>query len=113
MLLSVVNYIFWSPNNRDLEIAICGSYLKSDKLVHSNLEHEKLFPSYLEVEKFCFRYFAAIWREKSESLLFEDHKILLTTVWSKEKDYDSYLKSEKLFHSNLERNKNVSELFRS
>ena len=73
------------------------SYLKSEKLVHSNLEYEKMFPIYLEVEKFCFRYFAAIWREKSESLLFGDHKMLLTTVWSNEKDYDSYLKSEKLF----------------
>ena len=26
-------------------------YLKSEKLVHSQQEHEKMFPSYLEVEK--------------------------------------------------------------
>ena len=26
-------------------------YLKSEKLVHSNQEHEKMFPSYLEVHK--------------------------------------------------------------
>ena len=36
-----------------------------------------------------------------------------TTVRSKEKDYDIYLKSEKLFHSNYEHDKNVSQLFGS
>ena len=36
-----------------------------------------------------------------------------TTVWSKEKDYDIYLKSEKLVHSQLEHEKNVSQLFGS
>ena len=34
-----------------------------------------------------------------------------TTVRSKEKDYDIYLKSEKLVHPNLEHEKNVSQLF--
>ena len=34
-----------------------------------------------------------------------------TTVRSKEKDYDIYLKSEKLVHSNKEHEKNVSQLF--
>ena len=34
-----------------------------------------------------------------------------TTVRSKEKDYDIYLKSEKLVHSNQEHEKNVSQLF--
>ena len=34
-----------------------------------------------------------------------------TTVRSKEKDYDIYLKLEKLFHSQLEHEKNVSQLF--
>ena len=33
-----------------------------------------------------------------------------TTVRSKEKDYDIYLKSEKLVHSNQEHEKNVSQL---
>ena len=37
----------------------------------------------------------------------------VTTVRSKEKDYDIYLKSEKLVHSQLEHEKNVSQLFRS
>ena len=36
-----------------------------------------------------------------------------TTVRSKEKDYDIYLKSEKLVHSNYEHEKNVSHLFGS
>ena len=36
-----------------------------------------------------------------------------TTVWSKEKDYDIYLKSEKQVHSQQEHKKNVSQLFGS
>ena len=36
-----------------------------------------------------------------------------TTVKSKEKDYDIYLKSEKLVHSQQENEKNVSQLFGS
>ena len=36
-----------------------------------------------------------------------------TTVWSKEKDYDIYLKSEKLLHSQLQHEKSVSQLFGS
>ena len=37
----------------------------------------------------------------------------LTTFRSKEKDYDIYLKSEKLVNSQQEHEKNVSQLFRS
>ena len=36
-----------------------------------------------------------------------------TTVRSKEKDYDIFLKSEKLVHSQQEHEKNVSQLFKS
>ena len=36
-----------------------------------------------------------------------------TTVWSKEKDYDIYLKSEKLVHSQQEYEKNVFQIFGS
>ena len=36
-----------------------------------------------------------------------------TNVRSKEKDYDMYLKSEKLVHSNQEHETNVSQLFGS
>ena len=35
----------------------------------------------------------------------------VTTVRSKEKDYDIYLKSEKLVHSQQEQEENVSQLF--
>ena len=65
-----------------------------------------MFPSYLEVkknasqlfepDKHCYSYLE---REKSGSLLFGDQKMQFTTVRSKEKDYDIYLKSEKLVHS--------------
>ena len=65
----------------------------------SYLEVEKLVPSYFEPEKLCSRYLE---REKSGSLLFGDQKMQLTTVKSKEKDYDIYLKSEKPFHSQQE-----------
>ena len=96
-------------------------YLKSEKLDHSNQEHEKnvsqlfgsakkLIPSYFETDKHCCSYFQ---REKSGSLLFGDQKMQFTTVRSKEKDYDIYLKSEKLVHSNQEHKKNVSQLFES
>ena len=36
-----------------------------------------------------------------------------TTVRSKEKDYDFYLKSEKMVHSQQEHKKNISQLFGS
>ena len=36
-----------------------------------------------------------------------------TTVRNKEKDYDKYLKSEKLIHSQQEHDKNVFQLFGS
>ena len=52
-------------------------------------------------------------REKIGSLLFGDQKMQFTTVRSKEKDYDIYLKSEKLVHSQQEHEKNVSQLFGS
>ena len=95
-------------------------YLKSEKLVHSNQEHDKnvsqLFGSgknwFLAISSLT-NTVAAIWREKSGSLLFGDQKMQFTTVRSKEKDYDIYLKSEKLVHSNQEHEKNVSQLIGS
>ena len=39
--------------------------------------------------------------------------MFFTSVRSKEKDYDIYLKSEKLVHSQQEHEKNVSQLFGS
>ena len=96
-------------------------YLKSEKLVHSQQEYEKnvshLFGSaknwflgYFEPYKHCCSYFE---RETSGSLLFGYQKMQFTTVRSKEKDYDIYLKSEKLVHSQYEHEKNVSQLFGS
>ena len=52
-----------------------------------------MFPSYLEVEKTGSQLFRA--------------------VTSKKRDYDIYLKSEKLVHSQQEHEKNVSQLFGS
>ena len=75
------------------------SYLKVEK---------KLLPSYFEPDKHCYSYMK---REKCGSLLFRDQKMQFTNVRRKEKDYDIYLKSEKLVHSNQEDEKNVSELF--
>ena len=96
-------------------------YLKSEKLVHSQQKHEKsvsqlfgsgkkLVPSYFEPDKQCCSYLE---REINGSLLFGDKKMQFTIVWSKEKDYDIYLKSEKLVYSQQEHEKNVSQLFRS
>ena len=96
-------------------------YLKSEKLVHSQQEHEKnyspaiwkwkkLVPSFFQPDKLCCSYLD---REKSGSLLFGDQKMQFTTVRSKEKDYDIYLKSEKLVHSQQEHEKNVPQLFGS
>ena len=85
-------------------------YLKSEILVHRNQEQEKNFfpaiwkwkklvPSYFEPEKHCRSYLE---REKNGFLLFGDYKMQFTTVRSKTKDYDMYLKSEKLVHSKLQ-----------
>ena len=87
-------------------------YLKSEKLVHSQQDHEKkvsqLFGSgknwFLAISSLT-NTVAAIRREKSGSLLFGDQKMQFTTVRSKEKDYDIYLKSEKLVHSQQEHEK--------
>ena len=65
----------------------------------SYLKWKKLVPSYFEPYKHCCSYLE---REKSGSLLFRDKKMQFTTVRSKEKDYDIYLKSEKLVHSQQE-----------
>ena len=96
-------------------------YLKSEKLVYNQQEHEKnvsqLFGSgknWLLAISSLTNTVAAIWREKNvDPLLFGDQIMQFTTVRSKEKDYDIYLKSEKLVHSQQEHEKNVSQLFGS
>ena len=75
-------------------------YLKSEKLVHRQQEYEKNVCQLLRSGKNSFLAFssltntvAAIWRvKKIGSLLFGDQKMQFTTVRSKEKDYDIYLK---------------------
>ena len=79
---------------------------------------KKLLPTYFESDKDCCSY---LQREKSGSLLFGDQKMQFTTVKSKKKDYDIYLKSEnwfkfsrstkKMFPSYLEVEKTGSYLF--
>ena len=79
-----------------------------------------MFPSYLEVEKTCSQLFRA-----SQTLLqlFGSRKYWISAIWSqkmqfttvrsKEKDYDIYLMSEKLIHSQQEHEKKFSHLFGS
>ena len=73
----------------------------------SYLEVQKKVPSFFESDKHCCSY---LQREKSGSLLFGDQKLQFTTVRIKEKDYDIYLKSEKLVHSQQQHETNVSQL---
>ena len=99
-------------------------YLMSEKLVHRQQEHEKnvsqLFGSgknwSLAISSLT-NTVAALWsyleREKIGSLLFGAQKMQFTTVRRKEKDYDIYLKSEKLVHSQQEHEKKFSQLFGS
>ena len=79
-----------------------------------------MFPSYLEVGKTGSQLFRA-----SQTLLqlFRERKKWISAIWrpnnvvhtvrSKENDYDIYLKSEKLVHSQQEYEKNVTQLFGS
>ena len=95
-------------------------YLKSEKLVHSQQEHEKnvsqLFGSgknrFLAISS-LINTVAAIWREKRVDPCYLEKKMQFTTIRSKEKEYDIYLKPEKLVHSLQEYDKNVSQLFGS
>ena len=96
-------------------------YLKSEKLFHSQQEYEKNVSQLFGSGKHWFKAILSLTNtvaavleiEKSGSLLLGDQKMQFTTVRSKEKDYDIYLKSEKLVHSQQQHEKNVSQLFRS
>ena len=94
-------------------------YLKSEKLVHSQQEHEKnvsqLFGSaknwFLAISSLT-NTVAAIWREKKvDPCYLETKKCSSHLLGARKKDYDIYLKSEKLVHSQQEHEKNVSQLF--
>ena len=76
----------------------------------SYLQVGKMVPSYFKPDKYCCSYLEI---EKSGSLLFGDKKMQFTTVKSKKKDYDIYLKSEKLVHIQQEHEKNVYQLIAS
>ena len=69
-----------------------------------------MVPSYFEPEKHCCNYLD---RDKRDPCYLETKKKQLTTVRSKEKDQDMYLKSENLVHSNQENEKNDFQLFGS
>ena len=118
LLFGHQKFLFTTVRRKEKDYDI---YLKSEKLVHSNQEHEinvsQLFGSakhwFLAISSLT-NTVAAIWTEKkSGSLVFGDQKMQFTTVRSKEKDYDIYLKSEKLVQSQYEHEKNVSQLFGS
>ena len=94
-------------------------YLKSEKLVHSQQEHEKnvsqLFGSaknwFLAISSLT-NTVSAIWREKKvDPCYLETKKCSSQLLGARKKDYDIYLKSEKLVHSQQEHEKNVSQLF--
>ena len=82
-------------------------YLKSEKLVNSQQEHEKNVSQLFGGGKNWFlaissltNAIAAIWREKKVDPCYLETK----------KNYDIYLKSEKLVHSQQEHEKNVSQM---
>ena len=89
-------------------------YLKTEKLVHRQQEHEKYVSQLFGSGKIWFlaissltNTVAAIWREKKVDPCY------LVTKKCSSQDYDIYLKSEKLVHSQQEHEKNVSQLFGS
>ena len=96
-------------------------YLKSEKLVHSQQEHEKNVSQLFGGGKNRFlaisslkNTVAALWREKKvDPCYLETKKCSSQLLGAKEKDYDIYLKSEKLFHRQQEHEKNFSQLFGS
>ena len=77
-----------------------SSYLEVEKNVSQLIRAGQTLLQLLGQRQNCI---PAIWRPKMQ----------FTTVRSKEKDYDIYLKSEKLVHSQQEHEKNVSQLFGS
>ena len=95
------------------------TYLKSEKLVHSQQEHEinvsKLFGSginwFLAISSLTNTVAAILREKKVDPCFLETKKCSSQLLGEKEKDYDIYLKSEKLVHSQQEHEKNVSQQF--
>ena len=104
-----------SSKEKDYDI-----YLKSEKLVHSQQEHEinvsQLIGSginwFLAISSLT-NTVAAIWIEKKVDPCYLETKNVVHNCQQQGKDYDIYLKSEKLVHSQQEHEKNVSQLFGS
>ena len=96
-------------------------YLKSEKLVQSQQEHEKnvshLFGSgknrFLAISSLT-NTVAAIWREKKvDPCYLENKKCSSQLLGARKNNYDIYLKSEKLVDSKQEHEKNVSQILGS
>ena len=95
-------------------------YLKSEKLVHSQQEHEKnvfqLFGSgknwFLAISSWT-NTVAAIWIETKLDPCYLETKKCSSLLLGARKKNDIYLKSEKLVHSQQEHEKNVFQLFGS
>ena len=95
-------------------------YLKSEKLVHSTQEHEKNVSQLFERGKNWFLVIwsmtntvAAIWREKKVYPIYFETKKCSSQLLGARKRIKTYLKSEKLVHSQQEHEKYVSQLFGS
>ena len=109
---------FTTVRSKEIEYDI---YIKSEKLVHSQQEHEKSVSQVFGNGKNWFlaissltNTVAAIWRVKNvDHCYLGNQKMQFTTVRSKEKDYDIYIKSEKLVQSQQEHENSVSQLFGS
>ena len=95
-------------------------YLKSVQKVHSQQEHEKNVSQLFGSGKNWFlailsltNTVAAIWREKKVDPCYLETKKCSSQLLGARKKIDIDLKSEKLFHSQQEHEKNVSQLFGS
>ena len=106
-------------------------YLKSEKFVHSNQEHEKnasqLFGSgktwFLAISRLT-NTVAAMWRErkvdpcyletkKCSSQLLRARKKIMTSIYSQKNWFTAIRSTKKMFPSYLELGKTVSQLFRA
>ena len=93
-------------------------YLKSEKLVNSQQEHEKNVSQLFGGGKNWFlaissltNAVAAIWREKKMDPCYLDTKKCSSQLLGARKKIMTSLKSEKLVNSQQEHEKNVSQLF--
>ena len=111
-------------NEKDYDI-----YLKSEKLVHSQQEHEKNVPQLFGSGKNWFlaissltNTVAAIWREKNvdpcyletkkfSSQLLGARKKIMTSIYSQKNWFTASRSTKKMFSSYLEVEKTGSQLF--